>query len=1189
MRRGSSRLRLPRGKRSLKASPVLMGTAIFLLILVPAVFYLFTGGEDSRSSPSSSDQNSGIGNSSAQSRLPEPVLRVASSDISLLAVVNSSPDLSLVYLENNGITKLHNIKVKGRDRSLGTLSELDPGEKKVLSIGGRAEKVGVFALDPTGLEIQGRVLYNSTGEEQNESEDALNKKPIEEMTLFSMSIPAGGAIPEEASAPAPALPAVEAPMAEEPIRPPGQNSSSASLSLNLSVNRSAGLAGEAVSFQCLARNTGEDELSDVLITCGGKIASTRFLTPDKELQLDGILLIENNTRLQAEARAKDGRGNIHSNNTSLDIRMISPEIDLLLRAPELVHRGENASILIQISNSGGDSLTDLRVDDGWGEVARIPVLAAGEVRKVHENRTILHTLPYEVVVSARDETGGQLYARQVQTIAVMNSSLEIKSERMEVASYPGEPAEVTWILSNTGQETLFNVTLQGDETDCILPVMLPNGSVRMAAIYNKNATTRINVTARGVDSRGFETTANGSVLRKSIQPGISLKIMPERVEAVSGDAAPINCLVTNSGQERLEGVVLTLDGAMLSSLGDLEPGEFRVVEASPIIQENGTLQFAVAGKDSRGRTWSDRTAVEANTIITAVKVFASASPSALAPGGTSNITCTVANTGSVPLYSIFVISKNTGPLGSIDFLSPKHQKTITAKKTISSGGEDTITAEGFTMDRESVRGEYHLSLVLIEGSSVESSSKAQDDYPEYSIKMVRSNISYGNLSLPFNLPEEESTITQVSGTMARDIDQTARRSNNAVVEGVSNLLRYVENLLGLSWGGGDDKDLRDDKGARDGEDLRDDKGARDGEEVRGIKEMGDAKEAIDHPGADDGTSDLGSADRIEPIPMPSIKPESRERILSGSENYELSIEGVKNSEHGAISILDVNAQPRQPAAGEDVVVTVHIKSQTPIEDASLKYGLSDSPLTRQSMMRVDRVYETGLAIESGDETDGYWSGTIPGRAAGTYMPLSIWITDGSSMAEGGPYLIHWSTVNTASDGKREESTTASLEKRLFIESTSVKGEGEVSIKDNFNGAAMHFNDRMMGNGSISMETLRSIDRRSSMDNFTETKDLVFTGGSLKGHKTVESPRFDGGMGASVSERYNLSHVDRSESSSVSSAGYANNTLNFKTEQAFNGTWNIQTNYARLFKRVKADQQYKGSFQTEKDIQFQDNR
>ena len=181
--RRSSKLRLPRGKRSPKASPMMMGIAIFLVILVPTVFYLFPTGEDNQSSISlSSDQDSGIENPSAsspartekedpQSSSSEPVLRIASSDVSLLAVVNSSPNLSQVHLENNGITKLHRIKVTDRDRSLGTLSELDPGEKKVLSISGRAEKLSVFALDPTGLEIQGRVKYNSTKQEKNASED----------------------------------------------------------------------------------------------------------------------------------------------------------------------------------------------------------------------------------------------------------------------------------------------------------------------------------------------------------------------------------------------------------------------------------------------------------------------------------------------------------------------------------------------------------------------------------------------------------------------------------------------------------------------------------------------------------------------------------------------------------------------------------------------------------------------------------------------------------------------------------------------------------------------------------------------------------------------------------------------------------------------------------------------------------
>ena len=137
------------------------------------------------------------------------------------------------------------------------------------------------------------------------------------------------------------------------------------------------------------------------------------------------------------------------------------------------------------------------------------------------------------------------------------------------------------------------------------------------------------------------------------------------------------------------------------------------------------------------------------------------------------------------------------------------------------------------------------------------------------------------------------------------------------------------------------------------------------------------------------------------------------------------------------------------------------------------------------------------------------------------------------------------------------------------------------------GSTMQFNEKIMGNGSISLETLRSIDRKGSVDNFTEKKDLVFTGGNLKGHKTLASPNFQGGMGASVTERFNLSHVDKSETSSVSSNNFANNTLAFKTDQAFDGTWNIQTKYAKFYKKIKADQKYTGSFQTQKDIEFQD--
>ena len=39
--------------------------------------------------------------------------------------------------------------------------------------------------------------------------------------------------------------------------------------------------------------------------------------------------------------------------------------------------------------------------------------------------------------------------------------------------------------------------------------------------------------------------------------------------------------------------------------------------------------------------------------------------------------------------------------------------------------------------------------------------------------------------------------------------------------------------------------------------------------------------------------------------------------------------------------------------------------------------------------------------------------------------------------------------------------------------------------------------------------------------------------------------------------------------------------------AFDGTWNIQTRYAKFGKKMKADQEYTGSFQTQKNIKFQD--
>ncbi|VVB68994.1 Uncharacterised protein [uncultured archaeon] len=665
----------------------------------------------------------------------------------------------------------------------------------------------------------------------------------------------------------------------------------------------------------------------------------------------------------------------------------------------------------------------------------------------------------------------------------------------------------------------------------MLKELSPGKSVKMAAIYSKDETACINVTAQGYDGCGYAALAHGSVLLKTIKPGISLKVMPQELEVCPGETGEISCLVTNSGDDILTDVVVSQDGSALASIDRLDAGEFKVVDSRTVISANSTLQFTATGKDSRSQTWSDAGCVNATVVVTALKVFVSASPPSLAPGGSTKLTCTVANTGSIPLYSIFVISKKLGPIGSIDYLAPKRQMMVSAEKTVLEEVNDVISVEGFTMEKKSVRGSCNLHISILKSpglgmkGSIPNGSRLVQSPPT---QMVQANLSCGNLSLPISLPSEQETASRASEEVAREVDRSTKKTSNLLLDGISNLLRYVEKMLGKTSQGSESSAARE------------------------------------------------------------LSPENYEE-LQASRDYELSIEGVRSSEHGAIRILDVSAAPSQPAAGEPVKVTVHIQSQAGIKSASLKYGLADAPLTRQDMLGVDRIYDSSLALESGSSQDGYWSCNLPGKAAGTYLVLSVWMTNGASKAEGGPYMLHWSTVNTAGQDNSANRAvySGSGKGMLFIESSSVKGRGEVSIKDTIQGSTLHYNEKMIGNGSINMESMRCIDRKTALDSFTEQKDLVFTGGLLKGHQTVESPTFHGGLGASVTERFNLSHVDRSETSSVSSASIANNTLTFKTDQAFDGTWNIQTKYAKFYKKIKADQQYTGSFQTQKSIKFQD--
>ena len=159
---------------------------------------------------------------------------------------------------------------------------------------------------------------------------------------------------------------------------------------------------------------------------------------------------------------------------------------------------------------------------------------------------------------------------------------------------------------------------------------------------------------------------------------------------------------------------------------------------------------------------------------------------------------------------------------------------------------------------------------------------------------------------------------------------------------------------------------------------------------------------------------------------------------------------------------------------------------------------------------------------------------------------------------------------------------------FFDESSSVSGAGDVSIKGSFRDYAIDSSSWMKGSGSISLDSLRSMNKAGREVELLQRSDLVFTGGILKNKKSMSLPFFEKGRGATVSERFNLSHVDKSETDMLSSTNNYNNTMIFDSALAFEGLWNIKNTKGWSMNMDKRNEIYTGSFQTQKRIEFNDS-
>lgn len=1159
------------------------------------------------------------------------VLRIAAVQAALSATINTSSRDGLatthIEIENTGHDLLRGVKIANDgDRVVGVLPEIWPGEKKTLSIGGNLQKINVTAKDSANRVVIGSLHYLTPrssktdlgfvpflGGGSSSSSETYSEPSVKSTTLKNENISqtrVNAANPNNLPSWNASGNATKNTSDGKIVVDARKFGTEPKFNLTIKTNRSDGHAGDVISFKCMAVNIGTVGLNNLEMVCGSKKTSTTYLTPGKEIHIEDSFILRNNTLLNATVKGSEKNGTMWISNATTEVWMLSPELRMKARVlPEKAHRGDKISLSVEVENTGNNTLFNLMVFDSSGSFGQVPVLDAGRSTTFCRNLTANESMVDEVKAKAHTPSGQGVYASTKLEIRVLSSGLGLAAQPSEVTVSPGQPVDVTWILNNTGEEDLENVTLNGDSSRYKLNKIAAHTSMRISAIYIVNKTSSINVTAKGYSLDAYPVQDSGSVVIRVVSPGISLKVTPAEILSFAGEATAITCLVTNTGNDDLKNVVLSRDGDILNRIEKLSPGEFQVFSPQLNLASNSTLELRVVGKDSMGRLWSDTSKAKVTLVASAIKISANA-PDSVRLGENAKITCTLYNPGNVSLTNILVESKAFGPLGMIEYLAPKQQKVLEVDEQVTAEIKDEIQAEGMTLDKQPVTDScwLHISVLNHPSRSIGSELSLTQTPPK---PLALSQTEMGESqkrSIQTGYLRDKSNFMATAENLRSKSQNASSDSRN-----LSSLPKDIDfKSRNMSTGPGNICSLPISANKSSSLPMQATKinsgrliysSVQNGsiQRTRLESDIVAAKNATEAANGNSVVNEISvlinyirkmlaqMGHQTQAVSQQEALPSENGPDAKISKNYELAIESVKGSDHGRIKVLDVGAAPPHPSAGALVKVTVHVSSEMGIESAQVKFGVRDTPITKMEMPTVDRINTIPMTLDSGDIKDGYWSCTVPGRAAGTYMVLSVALADGVSLVDDGPYLLHWSTVSQQETSVRTSPTGQSAFDggMLFIESSVVRGTGEVSIKDAFDDSAMSYNERMKGTGSISLESLRCLDKDSPVVNFTQKRDLVFEGGQLQGVKSMESPAFHGGLGASISERFNLSHVDKSETDMIRSLNSSDNTLSFDTNQAFNGTWNIKTQYAQFFQKIKGDQKYSGSFQTEKKIKFQD--
>ncbi|HKZ76286.1 MAG TPA: hypothetical protein VJ259_06445, partial [Actinomycetota bacterium] len=241
--------------------------------------------------------------------------------------------------------------------------------------------------------------------------------------------------------------------------------------------------GDTITYEITVRNTGNEPLENLVVSdplLGGALGSFPSTLPvggsvtrSFEYTVTDQSPDPLTNTVTATARGVDSRATVQDTaNCGLDVQ--KPAIDLVKDGPDLVHVGDTITYESTVTNVGDVPLHDVAlvdaicdsvpilVDDGDGNA----VLAVDEVWAYTCDHVVTaedpDPLPNTGTVSGVSPLGETVSDQDDHLVDIIHPAIQIVKTASPRSGEPGDTVTYTYVITNIGDTTLYEVTLDDD-------------------------------------------------------------------------------------------------------------------------------------------------------------------------------------------------------------------------------------------------------------------------------------------------------------------------------------------------------------------------------------------------------------------------------------------------------------------------------------------------------------------------------------------------------------------------------------------------------------------------------------------------------------------------------------------------------------------------------------------------------